>query len=256
MKPLIIANWKMNPQTLQEAKQLFKSVVKGIRNIKDKEAVICPPSLYLLELSCLKRENRILNLGAQDVFWENPPSGARAYTGELSVSMLKSAGSKYVIVGHSERRRYFRETDEMINKKIKAVLSGGLNPILCIGETKEEKDRGKTKDILKKQIKLALKGISSHKLQASGFYIAYEPIWAIGSGNSCGFEQAKEVAIFIRKIISSIYNVKIAKKVNILYGGSVNSKNAENYIKKGSLDGLLVGGASLNAKEFIKILKL
>jgi len=249
-KPLIIANWKCNPTALTKAKQLFGSTGRGIRGSKKTEVVICPPFLYLLSLKSL---NLNLKVGAQDVFWENKG----AYTGEISALMLKDIGCKYVIIGHSERRRYFKETDEMINKKMKAVLRAGLNPILCIGETKEEKREGKTKDVLAKQLSLAFQQTATYdKPRPTTFVVAYEPIWAIGSGNSCDPKEAKKTGLLIRKIISVICGVKIAKKVRLLYGGSVNSKNARDYIKEAGFDGLLVGGASLKAKEFVKIIRL
>lgn len=204
MKPLIVANWKCNPKTEKGAKLLFNSVKKT-------GAVICPPFVYL---PLLKAK------GAQDVFWEEKG----AYTGEVSVAMLRDLGCKYVIVGHSERRKYFNETDKIINKKLKAVLKAGLTPILCISKTKEI---------------------------PSGFnkgIIAYEPLWAIGTGKACSIKQAEKMRLSIRKIIGD--------KIRVLYGGSVNSKNAAGYIKQAGFDGLLVGGASLDAKEFVKIAKL
>ena len=168
--------------------------------------------------------------------------------------MLKDAGCEYIIIGHSERRRYFNETDEVVNKKVKAAIKTGLNPILCVGETREEKNKKKTGNILKKQIKLALKGVSKSTLR--GVCVAYEPIWAIGSGKPCDVEEAKKVSLVIRKIISELYDSETAKKIRILYGGSVNSENARAYIKEAELNGLLVGGASLEAEEFVKIIKL
>jgi len=247
MKPLIVANWKCNPQTLQEAKRLFDLVKIGVKNIKKVEEVICPPFIYL---SAIKPYNhKVIKLGAQNCFWEKEG----AYTGEISLSMLKDIGCEYVIVGHSERRMYFKETDEMINKKLKAVLEVKLNPILCIGETQQQRDKGETDRILKKQIETALEKVSSSRF--SQIAIAYEPIWAIGTGEPCDVEEAQKIGLLIRKIILRLYSSKSAKNVQILYGGSVNSKNAAGYIKEAGLQGLLVGGASLKAKEFIKIVK-
>ncbi len=246
MKPLIVANWKMNPQTLREAKQLFDLVKIGVKNIKKAEKVICPPFLFLSNIQHLKSN---IKLGAQNVFWEKEG----AYTGEISPLMLKDAGCEYVIVGHSERRGYFKETDEMISKKLKAVLKEKLTPILCIGETKEQRNKGETDRILKKQIETALEKVSSSKF--SKITIAYEPIWAIGTGKPCDVEEAQKIGLLIRKIISGLYGPKSAKNVQVLYGGSVSSKNAAGYIKEAGLQGLLIGGASLKAKEFIKIVK-
>lgn len=232
VKPLIVANWKMNPPSQAEAKNLFDSVKRGIKNIKKAEVVICPPFIFL---PILKTE------GAQDMFWEQKG----AYTGEISPSMLKDFECKYVIIGHSERRKYFGETDEMINKKLKAALREKINPILCIGETKEEREQGMTESVLKRQLACGLEDISKTRFPQIVF--AYEPIWAIGTGKACDVEEAQKMGLLIRKIIS--------KNARVLYGGSVNSKNAGGYIKEAGLQGLLVGGASLDAKEFIKIIK-
>jgi len=260
MKTLVVANWKMNPQTLGEAKQLFNSVKKGTRNIKRAEVVICPPFVYLKELkepSSFYKRNSVplssvpLRLGAQNCFWEKEG----AYTGEISPSMLKDAGCQYVIVGHSERRRYFEETDEIINKKLKVIIETKMSPILCIGETQKQRDRGETDKILKRQIEKALEDISKLKTQNSKLSIAYEPIWAIGTGNPCDIEETQKIGLLIRKIVSKIYNQTISKNIRLLYGGSVNSKNAAGYIKEAGFQGLLVGGASLKAKEFIEIVK-
>ncbi len=225
MKTIIIANWKCNPQTLAKAKELFDKVADGLKDIKNAEVIICPPFPYLFNL---KSDNLNIKLGSQDVFW-----GEGTYTGEVSPKMLKDLGCEYVILGHSERRRNLGETDEMINKKVKAALSAGLLPILCIGETGEEKSANKTKEVLEKQLKGGLE-VS---------IVAYEPIWAIGTGNACDIDQARKVKLFLEKIIKS----------PILYGGSVDSKNALGYIKDAGFAGLLVGGASLIPEEFIKI---
>lgn len=223
MKPLVIANWKCNPPTLTKAKQLFNSVKKGIKNLKNTEVVICPPFLYILNL---KSQNSNIELGAQDCFWEEKG----AFTGEVSPKMLKDLGCKYVIIGHSERRRYFKETDEIINKKTKAVLKNGLKPILCIEKISQIK-KG-TEGIIKKDLKKII--------------LAYEPVWAIGTGRACGISEAKKINLSIRKIL---------KRNVFLYGGSVNSQNARDFIKKAKFQGLLIGGASLNPKEFIAIVK-
>lgn len=211
-KIFIIANWKCNPKSLAEAKGLFDRV-------KRTNAIICPPFVYLSELSYDK-------LGAQDCFWEQ----AGAYTGEVSPKMLKSLGVKYVIIGHSERRA-MGETEEIIEKKLRAALKANLIPILCIGEKKGEN----AKKVISRQLK---------NKNLKGAIIAYEPVWAIGTGNFCKPQKAKQALDFIKQRINN----------KVLYGGSVNSKIAGDYIKVG-FDGLLVGGASLDAKEFIKIVK-
>lgn len=256
IKPLIIANWKLNPASLKGAKLLFDSVGRGIKNVKHTEVVICPPFVYLpvLNASSFAPTSRSfggLVLGSQDVFWE----GKGAFTGEISPLMLKDLGCQYVIIGHSERRRHLKETDEMINKKIKAVLEAKLNPILCIGETEKERNKGKTSVVLRKQLCSALKNVPCSLFSASYFVIAYEPIWAIGTGKACLPEEGKKANVFIRKVILQIYNPKIAENIRILYGGSVNSQNARAYLEEAGLNGLLVGGASLNAKEFVEIVK-
>jgi len=204
MKPLIVANWKMNPSSLAEAKKLFKAV-------KNTKAIICPPFVYLSALRVA---------GAQDCFWED--SGA--YTGEVSPLMLKNMGVEYVIIGHSERRKYFKETNEIIEKKLKAALKIGLKPILCIDKISQ----------IPPDIKRNL-------------IIAYEPLFAIGTGKACSPERAKKMRLAIRKVVGS--------KTPILYGGSVNSQNARGYLAQAGFQGLLVGGASLKPKEFIDIIK-
>jgi len=228
MKYLIVANWKMNPQTIAEAKRLFNSVKEGIKNIKNVEIVICPPFVYL---SALKSEitgfSSAISFGGQSCFWEEKG----AFTGEVSPKMLKDVGCRYVIIGHSERRRYQKETDEMVNKKIKAALKNDLKPILCV-ETVS-------------QVKKGLKGILGEDLK--NIVIAYEPVFAIGTGKPCSPEKAEKM----RKAIKSAINTDLP----ILYGGSVNSQNARDYIEKAGFQGLLVGGASLNPEEFIKIVK-
>ncbi len=263
MRPLIVANWKMNPLTLKGAKLLFNSVKKDSRNIKNVEVVICPPFVYLSHIGAFASAKGFggLHLGSQDCFWEQ--SGA--FTGEVSPVMLKDLGVEYVIIGHSERRRYFQETNRMINKKLKAVLSAKLKPILCIGETEKERRTGKTNVVLKKQLQENLEGIEDCKpgiraklgagLKIENLIITYEPVWAIGTGNFCQPVEARKTSLVIKKTLVQIFNKSTAQKISILYGGSVNSKNARDYIKEAQMDGLLVGGASLQAKEFIRILK-
>jgi triosephosphate isomerase len=240
MKILIVANWKCNPTTLAEAKLLFESVKRGIKNLKNVEVVICPPFIYLSNLLTPKPYTLLYpKLGAQDCFWEEKG----AFTGEISPLMLKNLGCEYIIIGHSERRK-LGETDEMINKKLKSALKAKLKPILCIGETLEERKKGKTFIVLKNQLKKALINSSTHQL--INLILAYEPVWAIGTGKPCGISEAKEANLFIKKIV---------KNIPLLYGGSINSKIAKDYIQEANFQGLLVGSASLNPKEFIKIIK-
>lgn len=239
-KPIIVANWKCNPATQKEAELLFNSVKKGALKIKKAEAVICPPFIYLGTI--YKRQATGIKLGAQNCFWENPPTGGGAFTGEISPRMLRDLGCSYVILGHSERRRYQRESDRDINKKLIAALKGGLKVILCVGENESENKKGKTFEVIKNQLKKDLKLISNFNGS-----VAYEPVWAIGTGKSCRVQDAKKVNTFIKKILG--------KKTPVLYGGSVNSQNAGDYIKNAGFNGLLVGGASLKPKEFLEIIK-
>lgn len=238
MQKLIIANWKENPTTQKEAVSLFEIVKRGIKNVKNAKVVICPPFVYLPLF-------KGMTLGAQNVFYKEQG----AFTGEVSPLMLKDLQVSYVIVGHSEARKYLHETDEDINKKIKEVLAVKLKPILCIGENEGENKQ----QVLKKQLKEGLREIINHKSEILNLIIAYEPVWAIGTGNNCSIEETISSVLLIRKIISKLYNLKIAEKMKILYGGSVNSSNASLYIKEARVNGLLVGGASLNAQDFIKI---
>ena len=245
MKPLIIANWKMSPTTLEGAKLLFEAVKKEVKNIKKVEIVICPPFPYLPILnngSPTSITTSIIRLGGQDCFWEEKG----AFTGEVSPKMLKDLGCKYVIIGHSERRRYFEETDEMINKKIKAALKVGLRPILCIEKISQiRKQQRSVKMNEVHRLKKGIKGIIKKDLKK--IILAYEPVFAIGTGKPCSIEKAKKMRLLILRNLN--------KNLPVLYGGSVNSQNARDYVKKAGFQGLLVGGASLNAQEFIKIVK-
>lgn len=234
MKNLIAANWKMNPNSQKEAKEIFDAIREGVRGM-DSEVVVCPPAVYLYASGF---GEGVVAMGAQNIYFE----AKGAFTGEISAEMLKDLGVEYVIIGHSERRKYFGETDEFVNKKIKKAAEAGLKVIFCIGETAEERDAGKKNEILERQIKQGLEGVSDLK----DINIAYEPVWAIGTGNNCGVEETKESIEFIRKI---------SGVERILYGGSVKSENSGAYIKDAGANGLLVGGASLNAEEFIKITK-
>jgi triosephosphate isomerase len=224
MKPLIVANWKMNPSSLKGAKLLLNSVKRGIKKARNVEAVVCPSFPFI---SGLKSEISNLKLGAQDCFWEDKG----AFTGEVSPKMLKDLGCQHVILGHSERRRYLNETDEMVNKKIKAALKNNLKPVLCV------------ENVL--QVKKGLKGIS--KKDFKNIVVAFEPVFAIGTGKPCHPQKAERM----RKAIKNAVNADIP----IIYGGSVNSENARDYIEKAEFQGFLIGGASLKSGEFIKIIK-
>jgi len=256
-KLLIIANWKCNPSTQKEAEHLFTVVKKEIRKIDKTEVVICPPFIYLPLFKQERknaRQSNTIQLGAQNCFWENKG----AYTGEISPLMLKDSGCKYIIIGHSERRSYFNEADNDINKKIKSVLKNQMKPIFCVGEKdrdsfdSEGRSINEMSLIVSEQIEKGLAGISQSRI--SSIIIAYEPIWAIGTGIPCLPDDAMKAALLIKKTLTGLYNRSIAERVKILYGGSVISQNAIDYIKGANMDGLLIGGSSLNASEFIKII--
>lgn len=249
---------------------MFLALKAGLKNNSKAEVVICPPFVYLSEAAKVFKNQSSVKLGGQNCYWEDggaftpAPNGGkmpkalkaepapvmvRGFTGEVSAKMLKSLGVKYVIVGHSERRRYFGETDETANKKIKAALSAGLVPILCVGETLTGRKSGHTAAVLRKQLTVALKEIVGLVV------VAYEPIWAIGTGKACSTDEALKAVNVLRRTLGKIFSVQTAAKIPILYGGSVNSQNAAGYTEAG-LDGLLIGGASLNPKEFSAIIKL
>lgn len=261
-KKLIIANWKMNPATLKEAEALLGSIYRGAKKVKNVEIVLCPPAIYLPVLARLSLKT--FSAGGQDCFYENPPTGGGVYTGGISPLMLKNIGCRYVIVGHSERKKYFGETDDIINKKLKAVLFVGLGAVLCVGEESRDSfdSRGRwTRElnpIIKEQIKAALNGIK--KSQIGRVVVAYEPVWAISAGKTKAVDAASpddvlSAKIFIKKTINDLYGRKIADNMRVLYGGSTDSKNAAGFIKDGQMDGLLVGASSLKASEFIKMAK-
>lgn len=238
----------MNPSSLKKAKELFNSVKNALKNIKNAEVVICPPFVYLAQLN---PKPYILSpkFGAQDCFWEQ----TGAFTGEISPAMLKSIGCQYVILGHSERRQYFQETDEIINRKIKTAVAVKIKPIFCIGESQKERNEGKTPDVLRAQIEKGLEKVS--KKEIKNVIIAYEPVWAIGSGKFCPIDEVHTMGLLIRKILTNLYNRNTSESVQILYGGSINSDNAPGYVREARMQGLLVGGASLDSREFIRIVR-
>lgn len=255
---LIVANWKMNPNSADEAEELSRAVQQGAHGLKNVEVVLCPPFVYLEKLisaSASAKGYGGLAFGSQDCFYEQKG----AYTGAVSPAMLKDIGCEYVIVGHSERKQHFGEINETINKKVKAALKAGLKVVLCIGEdTRDTFDSSGhwTHEIdpnLKEQLAAALLGVK--KLQIQNIVVAYEPVWAIGTGNPATPDDVLSAKIFVRKIISNLYNRKEADKVRVLYGGSTDRKNAASFIKDGQADGLLVGGASLDKEEFVEMIK-
>lgn len=243
-KKLIIGNWKMNPQSVAEARKIVTAIAAKVEQFKKVSVVIAPPALYLESLSKLKK----ITLAAQNLFWEE--SGA--YTGEHSGAMLAKSGAKYVIVGHSERRA-MGETSNMANKKIKAALKAGLKPILCIGESSRD-EKGEYHTVIKTELTASLAGLKKANLK--NCIIAYEPIWAIGKNATREATPAEslEMSIFIKKVLSDIFGADAAKSVQLLYGGSVNTKNAEAFLADGGVDGVLVGRESLNPLKFIQII--
>jgi len=238
----IAGNWKMNT-TADEAVALAKGVVEETKGRGDVEVAVCPPYVNLSAVAQAIKGSGI-KLGAQDVHWE---SGG-AYTGKVSVDMLKSVGVEYVIIGHSEQRQYFGETDESVNKKAKAVIVGGLKPIICVGELLSERENGFTEKVVEKQVVGAYKDLS--KEDAAKTVIAYEPVWAIGTGRTATPEQAEDVHSFIRKLLEKLYDKNFAQEVIIQYGGSMNPKNAKELLAKENVDGGLIGGASLKPDQF------
>jgi len=246
-KKIIIGNWKMNPLTLKKAEQLFSGVARGISGIKKTEIVICPPFLYLEKL---KKISKKITLGAQDAFWGD----VGAFTGEVSAEMLYNIGARYIILGHSERRA-LGERNSDVNKKIKSSLVAGLRPILCVGESVRDENHGYF-NLVKMQLEECLSGISKNSI--SKITIAYEPIWAISSTpdrQDATPDDSREMAIFIRKILSDKFGGEVAR-MRIIYGGSANGEDAENFLKNGGVDGLLAGRASLDAKKFLKIISI
>ncbi|AKL97626.1 triose-phosphate isomerase [Endomicrobium proavitum] len=245
-KPLMAGNWKMN-KTIGEAVTVLKALKSSVADVTDVEILICPV-FTALSAAAAEVKGSNINIGAQNLFWE--PKGA--FTGEISPAMVKDTGSAYVIIGHSERRQYFGETDETVNKKTKAAFGAGLIPVVCVGETLKEREDNITFKVIEKQVRDGLKELTAE--QAAAAVIAYEPVWAIGTGKTASPDQAQEVHAFIRKIYSEIYK-DAAQKTRILYGGSVNPKNVSELMKQPDIDGGLVGGASLEADSFAQLVK-
>lgn len=244
-RPLIAGNWKMN-KTLSAGAELVKDLIPLVKDVQDVEIAICPPTvnLYLLKMII---EGTNIALGAQNMYWED--SGA--FTGETSPVMLREL-CQYIIIGHSERRQYFGETDQMLNHKVKAALTHDLIPIICVGETLEEKEAKQTEKVCERQVLAALEGLTQEDV--ARVVIAYEPIWAIGTGRSATSLDANETIGYIRQVISAEFS-EAADKIRILYGGSVKPNNITEYMQQSHIDGALVGGASLNAESFAAIVK-
>ena len=246
-KPFIAGNWKLN-KTVSEALEFISSLKEACQGITAAEIVAIPPLTALYPMSSLIRDSSI-TLGAQNLFWENHG----AYTGEISAPLLLDAGCSYVLIGHSERRQYFGETNETVNKKIKASLSAGLIPIFCMGESLEEREGGKTMEKVESQISEGLVGIENEDSRKIIF--AYEPIWAIGTGLTATPDQAEDVHLFIRNILAEKYGNDVSSCAIILYGGSVKPDNTFSLLLEKDINGALVGGASLKADSFAEIIK-
>jgi triosephosphate isomerase len=241
---MIAGNWKMNT-TVGEAVKLVRSMLSGLEKINGVDRVVCPPFISLAAVKDLLKGSSV-KLGAQNIFYEEKG----AYTGEISPLMLAEL-CEYVIIGHSERRQYFGETGDMIDKKIKAALNVELKPILCIGEKLEENENGKTQEVLTRQLTAS----SDRGYYIGGLVIAYEPVWAIGTGRSASGSEANETIGFIRQLVSHQHGSDISDNVRILYGGSVTAQNIAEFIRQPEIDGALVGGASLKAEDFLSITK-
>ncbi|KUG25791.1 triosephosphate isomerase [hydrocarbon metagenome] len=245
-RKVVAGNWKMN-MNLSGTIELISAIKKELSKSESKtEVIVCPP-FTSLETAVTLVKGSSIKAGAQNMHYENDG----AFTGEISADMLKSVGCEYVILGHSERRTLFGESDEMINKKVKKALSSGLKPIFCVGETLEEREKGLTEKIVENQVKNGLSGIEESDL--SDLIIAYEPVWAIGTGKTASPEQAQEVHKFIRNLISKLYSNNFADNLTIQYGGSVKPDNAEELFSQPDIDGGLIGGASLQADSFVTI---
>jgi triosephosphate isomerase len=243
--PFVAGNWKMN-KTVEEARTLVAEMAPVLRTVKGVEKVLCPPFMCLVPVAALLQGTDI-GLGAQNMHWESKG----AYTGEVAAGMVAEF-CKYVIIGHSERRTYFGETDETVNKKTSASWTAGLIPIVCVGETLAEYEAGRTAEIVSRQIRAGLKGLEAEF--ASNVVVAYEPVWAIGTGRASNGEDANVVIRdHIRKSLAEMYGEETAQAIRVLYGGSVTAANASEFFGQPDIDGALVGGASLKVEEFVKI---
>jgi len=241
-RPIIAGNWKMN-KTTSEARDLASKLISLVAGVKDRDIVLAPTFTALSTVAeAIKGTN--MALSAQNLFWEDKG----AFTGEISAEMLLDLGCKYVIIGHSERRQFFGETDETVNKKVRQALNKGLLPIVCVGELLSEREAGKANDVIERQVVGALKGVTAAEMQK--IVVAYEPVWAIGTGKTATPDQANEIHAFIRQKIRSLYSAEVADALRIQYGGSVTPDNVSQLMAKPDIDGALVGGASLKPESF------
>jgi len=245
-KKVIAGNWKMN-MDLHQSQKLVSEIINGLGKDNKTEVIVCPPFTSLSEVNSLIKDTSV-RLGAQNMYYEE--SGA--YTAEISADMLKSVGCEYIILGHSERRVIFNETDEVINKKIKAALTKELKPIFCIGELLEQRESGETMQVVSNQLNRGLEGISSEQIK--NIIIAYEPVWAIGTGKTATPQQAQEVHSFIRELVAKKFSAAVAENLIIQYGGSVKPENTGELLSQKDIDGALVGGACLKSDSFLSII--
>ena len=247
-RKIIAANWKMN-MTQAESQRFVDSFLREIGEITDVEVVIIPPFTALAKVTEAVGKAPNIKVGAQNMYWEK--SGA--FTGEISAPLLRDLFVHYVVLGHSERRTLFDETDEMVNRKVRAALEANLHPLVCVGETLDQRDKGNVEKILSMQLRGSLAGLKPEELQET--VIAYEPVWAIGTGRNATPQQAQEAHAFIRKILREISDETTADRVRIQYGGSVKPENARELMSQPDIDGALVGGASLDSRSFVQIVK-
>ena len=245
-KTVIAGNWKMN-MTATETRKFAEELKRIMPRAKWCDTVICVPACNITAAVKAFKELRI-SVGAENLYFEEKG----AYTGEISAAMLRDLGVKYVIIGHSERRQYFGETDTAVNRKVHAALDAGLSPIICVGESESQREMGVTQDWIALQVKTALYGVPAERLRRC--IIAYEPIWAIGTGKTATAQQAGEVCTAIRATIRSLYGARVARSVTIQYGGSMNPKNAQELLAQPDVDGGLIGGASLKPEQFVEII--
>lgn len=245
--PFIAGNWKMN-KTVEEARELIRGLKASLQGIDDVEVAVAPPFTALYPISLELKESSI-SLAGQNLFWEE----RGAFTGEISPVMLKEIGCQYVIIGHSERRQYFGETDETVNRRIKTALNHGLKAILCLGETLQEREKGLTFSVVERQLEGGLREVNEKAVEE--IVIAYEPVWAIGTGKTATPEQAEEVHWFIRQKLEKLYSKRISEGLRIQYGGSVTPENIKGLMAQPDIDGALVGGASLEVESFSRIVR-
>ncbi|HME51245.1 MAG TPA: triose-phosphate isomerase [Candidatus Lokiarchaeia archaeon] len=248
IKPIIGGNWKMN-KTVQESKLFIDDLLKNTKNLQEKIDIVILPSYTCISAVSNALKGKKVNVGAQNMYFEEKG----AFTGEISADMLIDVGAIYVVLGHSERRKIFNESDDLISKKVKTAHVKRLKPIVCIGETLEERENGQMEEILKSQINGSLSDLTED--QILGTVIAYEPVWAIGTGLTATPEQAQEAHVYVRQVLADIYGESVAQSVRIQYGGSIKPENAKELFDQPDINGGLVGGASLDVKSFIEILK-